>query len=232
MNAHQVSVSIHFNLVQVICRGFFTSFGRRNTVFFGKTYRLAQSSFRSFRHFITDIACHLKLNNYVIYLSVRHWTLVDSNVHHNTTKVRYDNHNKCVWYFLRDIEVQSCPFGDHSNMAAVGNNKSIMWSPQNSLVIFTFKVVEAGTYWLHSKPISEASKYDLLLYKHRASSGENGRQLASKLAHHKQRVTRSSPIFQISGPSSSMVRAPSWVCGFDFPFGAQRFSKFAKRLSS
>ena len=82
MNAHQVSVSIHFNLVQVICRGFFISFGQSNTVFFSKTYRLAQSSFRSFRHFITDIACHL--NNYIIYLSVRDWTLVDSNVHHNT----------------------------------------------------------------------------------------------------------------------------------------------------
>ena len=53
VNAQQVSV-ILFTLVQVvICRGFFfTSFGRRNTVFFGKTYRLAQSSFRSFRHFI------------------------------------------------------------------------------------------------------------------------------------------------------------------------------------
>ena len=27
-------------------------------------------------------------------------------------------------------------------MAAVGNNKNILWSPQNSLVIFTFKVDE------------------------------------------------------------------------------------------
>ena len=33
------------------------------------------------------------------------------------------------------------PPGGHSNMAAVGNNKSILWSPQNSLVIFMFKVV-------------------------------------------------------------------------------------------
>ena len=33
----------------------------------------------------SQIACHL--DNYVIYLSVRHWTLVDSNVHHNTTKI-------------------------------------------------------------------------------------------------------------------------------------------------
>ena len=77
--------------ISIFC-GFFTSFGRRNTVFFGKTYRLAQSSFRSFRHFITDIACHL--NNYVIYLSVRHWTLVDSNVRHNTTKVWYGKNHK------------------------------------------------------------------------------------------------------------------------------------------
>ena len=38
---------------------FFTSFGQRNTVFFSKTYRLAQGSFRSLRHFIPDIACHL-----------------------------------------------------------------------------------------------------------------------------------------------------------------------------
>ena len=29
--------------------------------------------------------------------------------------------------------------GCHSNMAAVGNNKSILWGPQNSIVIFTFK---------------------------------------------------------------------------------------------
>ena len=29
--------------------------------------------------------------------------------------------------------------GCHSNMAAVGNNKSILWGSQNSIVIFTFK---------------------------------------------------------------------------------------------
>ena len=48
------------------------------------------------------------------------------------------------------------------NMAAVGNNKSILWSSQNSLVIFIYLELSKGTYWLHSKPISEASKYDLL----------------------------------------------------------------------
>ena len=46
-------------------------------------------------------------------------------------------------------------------IAAVGNNKSILQSPRNSLVIFRFKVSKR-TYWLHSKPISNVSEYDLL----------------------------------------------------------------------
>ena len=79
----------------------------RNTVFFGKTYRLAPSSFRSFRHFITDIACHL--NNYVIYLSVRHWTLVDSNVYHNTTKVWYV-------YFSQNIRICKITFNYNNHL--------------------------------------------------------------------------------------------------------------------
>ena len=55
-----LSVAIHvfnFNLVQTVIFGgltFFTRFERRNTVFFGETYQLVQSPFRSFRHFITD----------------------------------------------------------------------------------------------------------------------------------------------------------------------------------
>ena len=40
-----------------------------------------------------------------------------------------------------DIFYLNMAAGGHSNMAAAGNNKSILWSPQNSLVIFTFKVV-------------------------------------------------------------------------------------------
>ena len=48
--------------------------------------------------------------------------------------------------------------GGYSNMAAVGNSKSILLSPKHSLVIFTFKVVEGNNIL---KPISEASQYDL-----------------------------------------------------------------------
>ena len=43
-----------------------------------------------------------------------------------------------VW---RHWNFQYMAAGGHSNMAAFGNNKTILWSPQNSLVIFTFKVV-------------------------------------------------------------------------------------------
>ena len=34
--------------------------------------------------------------------------------------------------------------GGYSNMAAVGNSKSILLSPKHSLVIFTFKVGEGN----------------------------------------------------------------------------------------
>ena len=62
--------------------------------------------------------------------------------------------------FLCDgTEISNMAAGGHSNMAVVGNNKIILRSPQNSLVIFT---LSKGTYWLHSKPISEAVQYDLL----------------------------------------------------------------------
>ena len=46
-------------------------------------------------------------------------------------------------FFCDAIEISNMAAG-HSNMAAVGNNKGILWSPQNSLVIFTFKVVEGN----------------------------------------------------------------------------------------
>ena len=58
---------------------------------------------------------------------------------------------KCVdWILIKwqnfplplcdSTKISNMAAGGHSNMAAVGNNKSILWSPQNSLVIFTFKV--------------------------------------------------------------------------------------------
>ena len=59
-------------------------------------------------------------------------------------------------------EISNMAAGGPFNMAAVGNNKSILWSSQNSLVIFMFGVVERNIGWLHSKPISEVSTYDLL----------------------------------------------------------------------
>ena len=39
-------------------------------------------------------------------------------------------------------EISNMAAGGPFNMAAVGNNKSILWSSQNSLVIFMFGVVE------------------------------------------------------------------------------------------
>ena len=50
-------------------------------------------------------------------------------------------------YWLDINEIINYPFYDTfeiSNMAGVGYNKSILWNPQNSLVIFTFKVVETN----------------------------------------------------------------------------------------
>ena len=61
--------------------------------------------------------------------------------------------------------------GGYSNMAAVGNNKSLLWSPQNRLVIFTFKVVEGNilaafyTYF--------GSLVVWFAYKHRALDGRS-----------------------------------------------------------
>ena len=46
--------------------------------------------------------------------------------------------------FYDTTEIFNMAAGGHSNMAAVGNNKRILSSQQNSLVIFTFKVVEGN----------------------------------------------------------------------------------------
>ena len=73
-----------------------------------------------------------------------------------------------------------------------------MKPPQNSLVIFTFKVVEGDIYWLHSKPISETLQYDLLTNTELRVVFPRWPSLASKRGHHKQRVAPSSPIFEIS----------------------------------
>ena len=55
-----------------------------------------------------------------------------------------------------------------------------------------------GTYWLHSKPILEVSQYDLLTNTElRVVFPKWPSRMASKPAHHKQRVARPSPIFQI-----------------------------------
>ena len=64
--------------------------------------------------------------------------------------------------FCDGTEISNVGAGRHSNMAAVGNNKSILCSPQNSLVIFTFKVVQENYIGCILKPISETSQYDLL----------------------------------------------------------------------
>ena len=50
---------------------------------------------------------------------------------------------KCILTFLfcDATEISNMAAGGHSNMAAVGNDKIILWSPQNSLMIFTFEVV-------------------------------------------------------------------------------------------
>ena len=87
--------------------------------------------------------------------------------------------------------------GVHSNMAAVGNNKSI-GSSQNSLVIF--KVVE-GTTLNKRKPRS------MICLQTRSFrwSFQDGRQLASKPAHHKQRVARPSPF--IRSAEKLLIRA-------------------------
>ena len=75
-------------------------------------------------------------------------------------------------------------------MAAVDNNESILGSPQNTIVIFTFKVVEGNTL-----------QYDLLTIQTPSFgwSFQDARQLASKPTNNKQSVARSSPSFQISG---------------------------------
>ena len=75
------------------------------------------------------------------------------------------------------------------NTAAVDNNKRILRSTQNTIVIFTFKVVEGNTL-----------QYDLLTIQTPSFgwSFQDARQLASKPAHHKQWVARSSPNFQNS----------------------------------
>ena len=85
----------------------------------------------------------------------------------------------------------------HSNMATVGNNKSIQGSPQNSLVIFTFKVVKGNIDCILNMFLKSHSMICLQIPSFR-SSFQDGHQLASKPAHHKQRVARSSPIFQVS----------------------------------
>ena len=40
--------------------------------------------------------------------------------------------------FCDATEISNMAAGGHSKMAAVGNSKMILWTPQNSLVIFTF----------------------------------------------------------------------------------------------
>ena len=60
------------------------------------------------------------------------------------------------------------------------SNKSILRSPKNGLVIFTFKVSK-GTYWLHSKTILKVSQYYLLTKTPSFEwSFQDGRQLTSK----------------------------------------------------
>ena len=55
--------------------------------------------------------------------------------------------------------------------------------------------------WLHSKPVSDAQARSMICLQTPSfgCSFQDGRQLASKQAHHKQRVARSIPNFQISG---------------------------------
>ena len=46
--------------------------------------------------------------------------------------------------FCDATEISKMAAGGHSNMAAINKNKSILWSPQNSSLMFTLKVVEGN----------------------------------------------------------------------------------------
>ena len=61
------------------------------------------------------------------------------------------------------------------------------------------------TYWLHSKPISEASKYDLLTNTELWWSFQDGRQLASKPVHHNNELL--DPILFLSICASYVIAA-------------------------
>ena len=100
--------------------------------------------------------------------------------------------------FCDATEISNMAADGHSNTSAVGNNKIILSRTQNNFVIFTFKSLFQREHWLHSKAISEALPYDMLIQTPSFGwSFQDGQQLASKSAHPKQRVARSSPIFQI-----------------------------------
>ena len=47
-------------------------------------------------------------------------------------------------FFYNVTKISNMAVGGHSNVTAVGNNKSFMWSQKNSLVMFTFKFVEGN----------------------------------------------------------------------------------------
>ena len=57
---------------------------------------------------------------------------------------RKENEKTFPLHFCDATEISNMAAVGHSNMAAVGNNKNILWNPQNSLVIFTFKIVEGN----------------------------------------------------------------------------------------
>ena len=44
--------------------------------------------------------------------------------------------------FFDATEILNMAFGGHSNITAVGNNKMTVWCSQNSLVLFTLKVIK------------------------------------------------------------------------------------------
>ena len=111
------------------------------------------------------------------HLFLGNWSQRRGHIEGPTWKVQwcYRNEKKdCVHWIL--IECQSFPLlcsdateisnmaaGVPFNMAAVGDNKCIRQSSQNSVVISTVCLeLSKEKYWLHSKPISEASKFDLL----------------------------------------------------------------------
>ena len=87
--------------------------------------------------------------------------------------------------------------GGHSKMAAVGNSKIILWTPQNSLIIFTVKIDEGNILAVFQTYFGSLAVW--FAYKHRAS-GDLSKMAVNWLQKPASKTGSSETIDALSSP--------------------------------